>query len=110
MAAGRAGAGIVNCAVHRSLVTAIVGVVPEAGFTLLPEGDMGTTGKRLLDAIEKKAEKCAAFVVGPGLGDDDYARDLMIALLGLTEKSAFSSLGFGVPRAIAVEKASRERT
>lgn len=101
MAAGRAGAGIVNCAVHRSLVTAIVGVVPEAGFSLLPEGDMGTTGKRVLDAIEKKADKCAAFVVGPGLGDDDYARDLMIALLGLTEKSTFSSLGFGVPRAQA---------
>jgi NAD(P)H-hydrate epimerase len=98
MAAGRAGAGIVNCAVHRSLVTAIVGVVPEAGFTLLPEGDLGTTGKRVLDAIEKKAEKSAAFVVGPGLGDDDYARDLMIALLGLTEKSTFSSLGFGIPR------------
>jgi NAD(P)H-hydrate epimerase len=107
MAAGRAGAGIVNCAVHRSLVTAIVGVVPEAGFTLLPEGDMGTTGKRVLDAIDKKAEKSAAFVVGPGLGDDDYARDLMIALLGLAEQSPILSLGFGVPRGQVSEAAER---
>jgi ADP-dependent NAD(P)H-hydrate dehydratase / NAD(P)H-hydrate epimerase len=107
MAAGRAGAGIVNCAVHRSLVTAIVGVVPEAGFTLLPEGDLGTTGKRVLDAIDKKAEKCAAYEVGPGLGDDEYARDLMIALLGLTEKSAISSLGFGVPRGQSADSADQ---
>ena len=101
MAAGRAGAGIVNLAVHRALVSAITPVVPEAGFTLLPEGDLGTSGHRVLDAIEKKAEKCHAFVVGPGLGDDDYTRDLMTTLLGLTERASHSSLGFGIPRSQA---------
>jgi NAD(P)H-hydrate epimerase len=98
MAAGRAGAGIVNLAVHRSLVSSISSVVPEAGYTILPEGDLSSSGKRVLDALEKKAEKCHAFVVGPGLGDDEYALDLMTTLLGQTERASLSSLGFGMPR------------
>jgi NAD(P)H-hydrate epimerase len=98
MAAGRAGAGIVNLAVNRSLVASIAPVVPEAGFTILPEGDLGSSGKRILDALAAKAEKCAAFVVGPGLGDDDYARDLVGALLGISDRISGASLGFGVRR------------
>ena len=98
MAAGRAGAGIVNLAVHRSLVSAITPVVPEAGFTHLARGRLGTSGNRVLDRSRRRPEKCHAFVVGPGLGDDDYARDLMTTLLGQTERASHSSLGFGIPR------------
>jgi ADP-dependent NAD(P)H-hydrate dehydratase / NAD(P)H-hydrate epimerase len=98
MAAGRAGAGIVNLAVHRSLVSSITSIVPEAGYSILPEGDLSSRGKRVLDTLEQKAEKCHAFVVGPGLGDDEYALGLVTTLLGQTERASLASLGFGVPR------------
>lgn len=96
MAACRAGAGIVNLAVHRGLIQAISPAVPEIGFTILPDGDLGSTSGRVLDAIAKKAAKCQAFVVGPGLGDDDYTRDLVAALLGISGPRQNASLGFGL--------------
>ena len=99
MAAGRAGAGIVNLAVHRSLISAIAPAVPEIGFMILPDSDLGSTTGRVLETIAKKAAKCAAFVVGPGLGDDEYARDLMAVLLGIHGRKQTSSLGFGVTHA-----------
>ena len=98
MAAGRAGAGIVRLAVQRSLITPIAAQVPEVGFTILPEGDFGANATRLLDTISTRAEKCAAFVIGPGLGDDDYARDLVAALLGITVSASHHALGFGIPQ------------
>lgn len=96
MSAGRAGAGIVNLAVHRSLIPAIAPAVPEIGFTILPDSDLGSTTGRVLETIARKAAKCSAFVVGPGLGDDDYARDLMAALLGVSGRRQSASLGFGI--------------
>jgi NAD(P)H-hydrate epimerase len=110
MAAGRAGAGIVNLAVHRALVSSITPVVPEVGFSILPEGDLSSSGKRVLDALEKKAEKCHAFVVGPGLGDDEYALDLMTTLLGKTERASLSSLGFGTPRPQPAEATAEQHS
>jgi NAD(P)H-hydrate epimerase len=99
MAAGRAGAGIVSLAVHRPWIPSIAPVVPEVSFTILPDGDLGGTSSRLLETVARKAEKCSAFVVGPGLGDDDYARDLVAALLGLSGRRQSGSLGFGIGRA-----------
>ena len=96
MAAGRAGAGIVNMAVSRALAGPISSLVPEAGFTLLPDADIGSMGRRIHEAISKKAEKCAAFVIGPGLGEDDYATELVSSLLGLSVGSPLTRLGFGV--------------
>jgi ADP-dependent NAD(P)H-hydrate dehydratase / NAD(P)H-hydrate epimerase len=99
MAAGRAGAGIVNLAVHRPWIPSIAPVVPEASFTILPDGDLGSTSSRLLETVAEKASKCAAFVVGPGLGDDDYARQLVSALLGISARRQGASLGFGSTQA-----------
>jgi NAD(P)H-hydrate repair Nnr-like enzyme with NAD(P)H-hydrate dehydratase domain len=96
MAAGRAGAGIVNLAVNRSLVSAIAPLVPEAGFTILPESELATSGHRWIEAIETKAARCAAFVIGPGLGEDDYARNLVATLLGTRSPATAHSLGFGI--------------
>ena len=95
MAAGRAGAGIVNLAVSRGLVGPISALGPEAGFTHLPDADIGSMGRRINDAIAKKAEKCAAFVIGPGLGEDEFATGLVHSLLGLAASGPTSRLGFG---------------
>ena len=71
--------------------------MPEAGFTIMPEGDLARAASGSSMRLEKKGRKCRAFVVGPGLGDDEYALDLMSTLLGQTERASLSSLGFGVP-------------
>jgi ADP-dependent NAD(P)H-hydrate dehydratase / NAD(P)H-hydrate epimerase len=108
MAAGRAGAGIVNLAVHRSLVQSVAPAVPEIGFTILPDGELSGATGRVLETIGKKAAKCAAFVVGPGLGDDDYARDLVAALLGVTDSRQSATLGFGLARPQLAADRSRQ--
>lgn len=95
MAAQRVGAGIVNLAVPRGLIGPIASIVPEAAFVPLPDGELGTGGTRLFESIGERAEKCAAFLIGPGLGDDKYALDLVRALLGLDRGAARHSLGFG---------------
>lgn len=107
MAAGRAGAGMVNLVVQRSLISPIAAQVPEAGFTILPEGDLGSHTGRIMESIGRKAEKCAAFVIGPGLGDDDYARDLVASLLGIAPEIHGHSLGFGFARAVASNDSAR---
>ena len=95
MAAGRAGAGIVNLAVSRGLITSLTTLVPEAAYLILPEGDIGSSGKRLFDAIGERAERNAAFLIGPGIGHDDYATHLVQTLFGLKPATGSTSFGFG---------------
>ena len=107
MAAGRVGAGIVNLAVPRALIGPIATLVPEVAFTAIPDGDLGTNGSRLIESIKARAERCSAFLVGPGLGDDTFAEDVVRALLGLGKSNARSSLGFGVASSRASDEDER---
>lgn len=108
MAAGRAGAGIVNMAVSRGLIGPVSALVPEAAFTILPDSEIGSLGRRVSDTIAEKAGKCSAFIVGPGLGDDSYATALVSSLLGVSaSKSTGQRLGFGSgPSVLADESTS----
>jgi NAD(P)H-hydrate epimerase len=94
-AAGRAGAGIVNVALPRGLVTAVSTHVPEAAFVLLPESDSPATARRAVEMISGKLDKSKALVVGPGLGDDDVAETLLAALLGAPVKVRRGGGGIG---------------
>jgi NAD(P)H-hydrate repair Nnr-like enzyme with NAD(P)H-hydrate dehydratase domain len=94
-AAGRAGAGIVNVALPRGLVTAVSTHVPEAAFILLPESDSPATARRAVELIAGKLERSKALVVGPGLGDDDIADTLLAALLGAPVAARRSGSGIG---------------
>jgi NAD(P)H-hydrate repair Nnr-like enzyme with NAD(P)H-hydrate dehydratase domain len=94
MAAGRVGAGVVHLVVPRSLIGAIAGLVPETVFLPIPDGELGS-GDRLIKAIDERAQRCNSFLIGPGIGNDDYARQLIDVLLGLTGTSASRSFGFG---------------
>jgi NAD(P)H-hydrate epimerase len=96
MAAGRAGAGIMNLAVPRSAITAISSLVPEAAYIAMPEGDADAVARRAVEPITAKLEKSKACVVGPGLGDDDYAAALLAMLFGLAPSRRSGGLGFGV--------------
>ena len=93
-AAARSGAGIVHLAVNRNLVNSLAILSPETVFIPLRDGDVGQ-GSQLFEAIGERADRCNSFLLGPGLGDDDYARDLVSMLLGLRGADPLRSLGFG---------------
>lgn len=94
-AAGRSGAGIVNLAIPRSSVGPTATLVPEAVFLPLPETDSTHGVQSALELIAPVAEKCTAFVVGPGLSRDDAATALMDALFGDSRRTVSRPLGFG---------------
>jgi NAD(P)H-hydrate epimerase len=95
-AAGRSGAGIISAALPRSVVSIIVGLVPEVTVVILPEGDSASVAARAAAAIEERLERSAAMVIGPGLGSDDAAHELLAALFGGGRTR--SGIGFGTPR------------
>jgi NAD(P)H-hydrate epimerase len=94
MAAGRAGAGVVNVAVPRGHMGPIVSVVPEAAFIPLPESDLESSFKRARQAIADKLSRSKAAVVGPGLGEDEYADALLSALFGRRAARGAPTVGF----------------
>lgn len=94
MAAGRVGAGVVVVAVPRGIVSAVAGIVPEAAFVPLPDGDPRASGRRALDLIEERLQRAKAMVLGPGLGEDDYADALMDSLVIGAGSRGTRSLGF----------------
>lgn len=103
MGAGRSGAGIVSIASPRSAMGAIASIVPEASFMALPESDLGIGGDRAADRVRERLEKFKALVVGPGLGEDEYADAVMQGLTGWIEARKVAHLGFSVGRPTADE-------
>jgi NAD(P)H-hydrate epimerase len=93
MAAGRAGAGIVNVAIPHGLASVVASAVPEAAAVLLPQGESAATGRRAMEVIGPKLEKSGAMVIGPGLGQDETAEALLGALFGFG--GARGAIGFG---------------
>ncbi len=93
MAAARSGAGIVHLVSNRGLFAPVAQLAPETVFLALPDGETGLA-RRLFDLIGERAARCNAFLIGPGLGDDDYARALVAAALGLSTNST-RRVGFG---------------
>ncbi len=106
MAAGRSGAGIMNLAVPRSAIATISTLVPEAAYISMPEGDAESVTRRAIDAIGEKLAKSKAVVVGPGLGEDDYASALLAALFGLRPARRSGGLGFGARSANGADAAA----
>jgi NAD(P)H-hydrate epimerase len=99
LGASRSGAGIVLIASPRGAVGSIASIVPEAAFIPMPEGDLGGGGRRAAEKIDERLEKAKALVIGPGLGDDEYADLVMTALLGKQVAHQQASLGFSAPKA-----------
>ena len=96
MAANRAGAGIINVALPRSIANVVVANVPEAAVIPLPESETASVGRRVNDLISAKLEKSTALVVGPGLGEDAAASALLGALFGFGPTRRGGGVGFGV--------------
>lgn len=102
LGAARSGAGVVAIACPRSAIGAVAGIIPEAVFLPMPEGDLGAGGRKAVERIQERLEKARALVVGPGLGDDDYADAVMTALTAVTTPTAAArTFGFSAPRSDA---------
>ncbi len=109
MSAGRSGAGIVSIASPRSAMGAIASIVPEASFMALPESDLGIGGDRVSSRVRERLEKFKALVVGPGLGEDEYADAVMQGLTGIVETRTAAPVGFSVGRPSADAVAAVEQ-
>lgn len=82
-AALRMGSGLVQIAVHKSIVAACVSITPELIGLGLDHDSMD----RLIDA----AEKADALVVGPGMGKSDDARARVERLIRIKKPAVFDA-------------------
>lgn len=101
-AAGRAGAGIVLLASGRGVIGATASAVPEVAHIPLPETDAPGAARRAMEGIEEHLGKAKAVLIGPGLGRDDAAGELLSVLFALgTTRDAERrrhNIGFASPR------------
>ena len=110
--AGRSGAGIVTLAVPRQIMGTIQVLVPEATMLPLGETESSAGARRAVEAMRERAEKSKAFVIGPGLGDDENATSLLAALFGRTTATATTAapLGFAGRTSPATAGSSSDST
>jgi NAD(P)H-hydrate epimerase len=94
-AAMRSGAGLVGLAIPRSLVGAIATQLPEVVYQLLNESDPRRGAETIRKTLAE--ERFRALVIGPGLGRDDAARELLAALFGRSGRHGRAPVGFGIP-------------
>ncbi len=90
-AAVRAGAGLVTLAIPSSLHAAIVPVVPEATYLLLPHS-LGVSDARAVPLIWERLARYSALLVGPGLTQSAESSAFVRQLLGLAPEKR--STGF----------------
>lgn len=97
--AGRSGAGIVTLAVPRQMMSTIQTVMPEATFSPLADTDSVSGARRAIESMRDRAERSKAYVMGPGLGDDESVSHLLAAIFRTNQSSSGGSsptLGFAV--------------
>ena len=93
--AGRSGAGIVYLAAPRTVVSIMASVMPEVAFVPIPDAESLSGARRAIELIDEKQERVTAYVIGPGLGDDESTNHLLSALFGIGGSFSASMYGFG---------------
>ncbi len=78
-AAARIGAGLVTLAVTERMLPIYASAFHEATFVLLPEEDEGSFARA--SALMQHLEGYRALLVGPGLGQSPYTREVILELL-----------------------------
>lgn len=91
-AALRSGAGIVTLSVPRSLVSALAPALAEVTFLPAPDGDVGA-GLRWAELVQEVLPRYRVLLLGPGLGQDRPAEEVVHYLLGLGRRRR-GGLGF----------------
>lgn len=93
--AGRIGAGIVYLAAPRGVVSIMANAMPEVAFVPLPETTSASSARHAIERIDEKQERVTAYLIGPGLGDDDTTDYLLSSIFGFGGAAARSIYGFG---------------
>ncbi len=93
--AGRTGAGIVYLAAPRGVVSMMANVMPEVAFVPLPETTSVSSVRHAIERIDEKQHRVTAYVIGPGLGDDDSTDNLLSTVFGFGVSLRRSVYGFG---------------
>jgi NAD(P)H-hydrate epimerase len=78
-AAGRIGAGLVTLAVTEQMLPIYASAFHEATFALLPEEQAGSIERA--NALLKHLEGYRALLIGPGLGQSPYIREVILQVL-----------------------------
>ncbi len=78
-AAGRIGTGLVTLAVTEQMLPIYAGAFHEATFALLPAEDAGSFARA--DALIHSLEGYRALLMGPGLGQSPYIREVILEIL-----------------------------
>src|SRR5205807_2251345 len=78
-AAGRVGAGLVTLAVTEQMLPIYASAFHEATFVLLPEEQAGSIER--VETLIKHLEGYRSLLVGPGLGQSPYTREVILQLL-----------------------------
>jgi hydroxyethylthiazole kinase-like uncharacterized protein yjeF len=78
-AAGRGGAGLVTLAVTEQMLPIYASAFHEATFVLLPEEQAGSIER--VETLIKHLEGYRSLLVGPGLGQSPYTREVILQLL-----------------------------
>ena len=93
--AGRSGAGIVTLALPRQLMGIIQTIVPEATMLPLADTESVAGARRAIESMTERADRSKAYVIGPGLGDDDSVKTLLATIFGVSVHTSASSPGLG---------------
>lgn len=93
--AGRNGAGIVYLAAPRVVIGIMASAMPEVAFVPLPETESSASARYAIERIDEKLARVNAYVIGPGLGDDESTDQLLSALFGFSGAGNRPLSGFG---------------
>lgn len=103
-AAGRAGAGIVHLAAPRQVINVVASAIPEVAHIPLGSTDTLAGVRSAMEELGDSLERARSVVIGPGLGWDEGASTLLVALFGLSDNRHTSPMGIGFAAAQAVKQ------
>lgn len=109
-AALRSGPGYVGLAAPRSVIATVAGQVPEIIYHPTSDSDGRQSANTIVEALGGESSRYTALVIGPGIGRDRVADDLMSALFNQPDQAHYRSQAtesaFGIPRRSLSQAAS----
>ncbi|ACL26095.1 bifunctional ADP-dependent NAD(P)H-hydrate dehydratase/NAD(P)H-hydrate epimerase [Chloroflexus aggregans] len=91
--AQRVGAGLVTLATGRN-VLALASLPPEVTLLPVAEGDWGAIGPAAIEELADDLPRYQALLIGPGLGQAEATRSLVLRLFGLDQVRSRTRVGF----------------
>jgi NAD(P)H-hydrate epimerase len=89
----RVGAGLVCLAVPGGMQSALVPILPEATWIVLPH-EMGVIAEAAAEVLRKESAGANALLIGPGLGREEVTRRFLQRLLAPAETVTRGHIGF----------------